>query len=300
MRVNIKKKDPIASVMEIVTEITEHPDTTKAYEEEVGKFHGTSQCIVRVDSIEMRAGYKKLTLEGDKETVSYRHESESISYRTLTHKLVGKAISFGLCCSAKGKMELYRFVDGEIDCVKLADIKLSKSIVDPMYALVSEDKLYVIYNVPSEKALRSSKAMRVPVVEDDGALASGAPGIVCFDLKDKSQERLLVPLEPMSSYSCGLYYDESESEPKLAVANIYDVAAPSERPSFRRLIHDMIDEDEPTAAAFPFGVSSVSFIGGAEISQAPFDGDPANGIRSVILKDGNEEDVSIFSLEDAR
>lgn len=303
MKTNIKGEttSSLKPVLEIVTEIIEHPDTTKAYRDKIGEIHGASQCVVKVDSIDLQAGYKKLMLEPDKTTISYRDDSEAVRYRTLTHKLVGKAISFGLYCSRKGKMELYRFVDSEIDCVKLADIKLSRNIVDPMYSLVSEDKLYVIYNVPSPKALKSTTRTRLPIVDVDGALASGAPGIVCFDLKNKDQERLLVPFEPMDNYSCGLYCNTESSEPKLVVANIYDIEPADERPSFRALINGLLDsKGDSMPAAFPLGVSSVSFINGTEISQSPFDGDPANGIRSIILKDSNENAVNVFSLKDER
>lgn len=295
----------VSAIASAVVEITEHTDTTESYEKKLDDIKGTSECTIRVDSLELGEGYKSLSVSSCKETVSYSSVGVStVSYRTLTHRLDGKAVSFGISCTPKGKIELYQFLSApgtahHVDCVKLAELKISKHVVDPMYAFVSAEKLYIVYNVPSPAALDAIATLRAPEVDENGACASGYPGIACFNLKTDEQDCLLTPFASMSQYACGLYFDTTDNQPKLAVANIYVTKEKPARPSIAGLVKSLLDDDSPMKAPdFPLGVSSVSFVEKSEIVQAPMDGDPENGICSIILDNSNEVDAYLFSIEE--
>lgn len=282
-----------------VTNIFERKDTTELYQSKIDAIDGASDCCVKVASTKIEEGYRQLDLHMSRETVSYRNEEGLISYRTLTHVLNGKTMSFGLCCSPKGDIELYRFLSaGAVDCEKLAMMRVSKHICDPIYGLLSEDKIYIIYNVPSESAMAATVSQRTPQIDDDGASASGYPGIACFDLKERHEVDLLPPFKEMSQYSCGMYFNAEKKEPMLCVANIYE-RKEEVRPSLRRLLLEMIEESDNGMAevALPIGVSSIAFVKKTEISQSPIDGDPANGIVKIILRDSNEDGTFLFSIK---
>lgn len=297
------QQPPVSAIADIVAEIIERTDTTDTYKNKIENIKGPSSCIVKVNATGMGEGYRLLDIIASKETVSYRNEDGTISYRSLTHILQGKTMRFGLYCSPKGTLELFMFLpNSELDCEFLACIRITRHICDPMYALLSEDKLYVVYNVPSTFARNSIASQRVPQIDDDGTSASGYPGIACFNMKDNEQSKLLPPFESMPQYSCGLYFNATSKEPMLCVANIYNQQlTDNERPSLRKLLADIVGDDDDSmrnSVDFPVGVSSVSFVKKTEISQSPLDGDPSNGVVKIILKDSNEDGAYIFSVED--
>lgn len=291
----------ITVIADLAAEISERTDTTEIYKKKLTDMESSSSCTVEVSELGLGDGYRKLTISPSRETVSYRNEDGTVGYRTLTHVLNGKTMSFGLCCSPKGSLELFRFISsGGIDCEHLAKLKASKHVCDPMYALLSEDGLYVVYNVPSAAALASTVSQRVPQMGEDGASASGYPGIACFNLKTGEQSKLLPPFDSMPLYSCGLYFNTASSEPSLCIANIYNHKENSAgKPSLRKLFADIVDGDGGTlrSVKMPVGVSSISFVEKTEISQSPLDGDPENGIVKVILTSSNEDGEFLFSMK---
>lgn len=281
-----------------VTRIVSRADTTEKYDNRIEDIAGPSSCVIRVSETKLGDGYRALSIAPASQTVSYKRDG-AVTYRKITHLMSGKAVKLALACDNKGNVELYSFMPTTkaVDCAFLAKVKLSSHIVDPMFALITENCLYLIYNVPSDEALSMTPKMRRPQIDGEKATASGYPGIVRFNLKTSEQTDLLPSLAPLPYYACGLYFDDKVRQPKLALANIYKRAVENEPPSIMSLIESFWEEDSYPKASLPVGVSSISFIDEPEISQAPLDGDPANGICSVILENSDDERTYLFRME---
>lgn len=290
--------EKITVIAEAITDIVSSPETTQGYNDTLDKMKGSSAMVVEVAQLTMGEGYKSLPIAASKETISFRNEDDTIGYKTLTHVLSGKTLTFGLACSAKGNMKLYTFLPEEdpVDARYLAELKVSRNVVDPMYAIVSEDKLYIIYNVPSERALASTPSGRAPEFGCGGEVAaSGAPNIACFNLKTHEQCKLLPKISSMDRYACALSFNEEAGEPVLLVSNIYDKSDREKekaRPSLATLIYSLVNEDDATvrSVSMPVGLSCISFVEKAEVLQVGLNDAPTKGICSVILIDDKEDD----------
>lgn len=261
------------------------------------------ECKIHVESSEIPSGYKTLDVTICRECISYRNDNGSISYRILTHKFTGKSVEFGAVFTPKGEIELYSFNQdqSEADCKLIAAKKLSASVVDPMYALISEDTVYIIYNVPSAAALSTTVANRRPMLLGDRtAIAAGCPNVVSFNLVTKEQERLFPKMKSMMAYASHMI--ASGDQPALLIANIFDVEAPKEEdPSFVGLFASIFrsDREAPAFKQMPIGISVMRFTSQPEIAQVPLSGSESLGIRSVILEDGDTGEIVVDIIEDA-
>lgn len=285
---------------ENLIELSLSSGATQAYTESIGKATQGVDCKITVQTDTIPEGYKTLSVTACKQCVAYRNSDGTISYRILTHKFVGKTMEFGAVFTPKGELELYSFISGsdDVKCKFIAKKKLANNIVDPMFALISEDTIYVAYNVPSYAALMLTAQNRRPITEGMTSIASGAPNVVSFNLVTNEQEKAFPKLKSMSLYA--LHVITSKGEPALLVANIFDVDAPSERvPTFSGMISSLLsgdDEELPAHKQFPVGVSIARFVKKAEIVQIPPAGDPSRGVSSVILNESNDAGENVIDI----
>lgn len=289
---------------ETVIGISSSQGTTQAYEEIISGASDGVECTISVEQDSIPHGYKTLEISQTRECVSIANEDGTISYRVLTHRFSGKAIEFGAAFTSKGEIELYSFAsEGSLgaDCKLIGKKKLSGAVVDPMYAIISENTVYVIYNVPSAGALASVAAKRQPILEGRTALASGCPNVVSFNLITKEQEKLFPKMRAMALY--GSHMIASKGEPALLVANIFDAGTPDDdEPTLKSLVIDMIkgEDDAMALRPFPLGVSLVRFATKGDIYQLPMGECETLGVHSVILKDSPQSgEIVIDITEDA-
>jgi hypothetical protein len=222
-----------------------------------------------------------------------------------------------LVCTPSGAIEVYSLVtstadnsadadDGESEktvisqAKYLSAIQVSLNVVDPMYALVTNQALYVIYNTPSPSALATSAKWRKPHACENIYIASGAPNIVCFNLATDEQKRLLPKLTSMELYAVAMM--QSKQQPALMVMNIFGMDVEIDnQPTFAELYRVLAGKsayNPPAITSYPIGISLTHFVENVDIIQISPGNNPEYGIRDIKLEKGDEEGEIIISFSD--
>lgn len=249
-----------------------------------------ADCSIFMKGAENIRNYELYKVEEIKKTVSFLSDTNSINYKTLTHSISTDEEKFGLACDSNGKCEFYQLEDVDnVEASFIADIKLSKKIIDPVFAFKRDGRLIIVFNIPTQSAISTGAKGRKPSMSEDnmGALMSGCPSVVSVDIKNKTIECMSPNLQKMKRYTAFISHDEF-GVPILIIGNILSLKKNNEqevetiKSLFMSLFEDETAVTNKKDNELPFGIAVLELTKLPEANYTLVN--PVMGLKNIIEK----------------
>ena len=282
--------------------------------------HSTGVCC-RIDFIPSGVDgrpdddFIRMPITRQHQSIAYRDEnSSSVRYRTATHMLTMPDESDGgskiyLACRDDGTVEIYAMPDSGRFAMPISEIRVADHIVDPITAMLYDDVIYIVANIPSEQAIARGVNARMPSTgkRSDGAslptiyTAYGCLNLLACDLPRRKSSIILRSDGDYEPYYLFVAPNASGA-PSLMVLNLAlgdngenmngDDTGLGFHSLFNRVINDNHDKPEKPRSewAMPVGLSAFDIPDGHGFAEVPMAGDPGRGIMGVSFNGGGGMD----------